>query len=370
VTRSLCRGWLAPYFSEQRKLSNWRLWLNRSNPRLVDRAAWWLLRVGCIPYCLVMWIRNRLYDWRIKRVHVSQLPVISVGNLSVGGTGKSPTVAWIARWFRQRDLRVAILSRGYGQLDDGRNDEALELELKLPDVPHLQNKDRVAAAQLATEELEMQLLVLDDGFQHRRLARSLDIVLIDATDSAASQWPLPAGLRREPLSSLERADLVIVTRADMVEASRLDLLCKKIQSQSSQLQVVTASHRPKSLLQFPSRQLGLNRLAGTKVLAFCGIGNPEAFFESLRKLGAELLDTRAWPDHHAYSLDDIQWITNWHQSDKEAVLICTVKDWVKIQEAEIEGRSLLALEIEMELLDGAELLEARLQHLLDSPINR
>ncbi len=160
-----------------------------------------------------MAIRNLAYDWGLLRSYRSPLPVISVGNLSVGGTGKSPCVAWIARWLRAHDIRVAILSRGYGQLDSGQNDEALELELQLPDVPHLQHWDRSASAVLAHEELEMQALLLDDGFQHRRMARDLDIVMIDATDPPSALHVLPGGLLREPLSALRRADVVLLSRA-------------------------------------------------------------------------------------------------------------------------------------------------------------
>jgi tetraacyldisaccharide 4'-kinase len=346
-------------------LSKWRGWLNKANPTLLDHLGWWLLRLGCAPYCWVMWLRNRLFDWQIRPIYHSKLPVISVGNLSVGGTGKSPAVAWIARWFRQQNLRVAILSRGYGQLDDGRNDEALELELKLPDVPHLQNKDRIASAKLAEVELEMQLLILDDGFQHRRLARDLDIVLIDATDSTASQWPLPAGLRREPLSSLARADLVIVTRADMATPRQLELLRTQILSQAPGLPIIVASHQPRSLLQFPSEHFPLTRLRGSQVLAFCGIGNPQPFFDSLTTLGAQLVDTRTWPDHHAYTADDIQWLSSWHSEMPDVLLVCTVKDWVKIQVDNLAGRPVMAVEIELELLEGQDLLDAQLRKLLD-----
>ncbi|MDP1563183.1 MAG: tetraacyldisaccharide 4'-kinase, partial [Pirellulaceae bacterium] len=126
-------------------------------------------------YRLGLAIKNRRWNkpTQIKRVAV---PVISVGNLTTGGTGKTPMVQWLCRYLRDRDLRVALLSRGYGSVNDGPNDEALELELSLPDVPHLQDADRVRMAEVAIEELETQCLVLDDGFQHRRLHRDLDVV--------------------------------------------------------------------------------------------------------------------------------------------------------------------------------------------------
>ncbi|HAC89393.1 MAG TPA: tetraacyldisaccharide 4'-kinase, partial [Planctomycetaceae bacterium] len=155
------------------RMSSWREWVSNPNPSVLDRIARAGLWLGSVPYAGVVQLRNRFYDRQLLAVHDSPLPVISIGNLSVGGTGKSPMVAWVAKWLRNQELRVAILSRGYGQLDDGRNDEALELELKLPDVPHLQHWDRIASARLAHDELDMQVLILDDGFQHRRLARDL-----------------------------------------------------------------------------------------------------------------------------------------------------------------------------------------------------
>ncbi len=339
-------------------MSSWRSWLNKSNPSLLDQLAFWSLRLLCLPYIAAMAVRNRLYDWKWKQVHSSSLKVISVGNLSVGGTGKSPTVAWLARWFRERDKRVAILSRGYGKLDDGRNDEALELELKLPDVPHLQNPDRVASAILAADELDMEVLILDDGFQHRKLSRDLDIVLIDATDSAAARWPLPAGLQRERMSSLKRAGFAIITRADAVSEEQVDKLTNQIAKFISRDRIALATHKPQSLLQYPSTRLDLERLRGARVLAFCGIGNPQAFFESLRRLGAQLIDQREWPDHHAYSREDVHWLMNWHAEQSDAILVCTVKDWVKIQE--LGSRTLLALEIDLQFLSGQPQLESQL----------
>jgi tetraacyldisaccharide 4'-kinase len=246
-------------------------------------------------------------------------------------------------------------------LDDGRNDEALELELKLPDVPHLQNPDRVASSQLATDELEMQVLVLDDGFQHRRLVRNLDIVLIDATDSKVAARLLPAGLRREPLSAIRRAHFVIITRANAVAEADLNKLKNSIARYIPSDRVATATHEPQSLLQYPNQRFSIETLRGKKVLAFCGIGNPAAFFASLEALGAEVVDQKSWPDHHAYTAEDIQSLIDWYNDDRDAVLVCTVKDWVKIQESSLGGRDLLALEIELKFLSGQVELETLLE---------
>ena len=320
-----------------------------------------LLRLGCLPYWLVIHGRNRLYDCGWKRIYRSSIPVVSIGNLSVGGTGKSPTVAWLARWFRERHLRVAILSRGYGQLEDGRNDEALELELQLPDVPHLQHWDRVASARLASQELDMQLLLLDDGFQHRRLGRDIDIVLIDATDPPAARWLLPAGLRREPLTSLGRADAVLITRADQVGSDEVQRLRTQLRRVHPEVRCILAAHRPVHLLEYPHHRWPLDRLRGAQVLAFCGIGNPQSFLAGVRQLGAELVEWRIWPDHYPYSAEDIRWLSDWRKDCPDALLVCTVKDWVKIQEASLGQRTLLAVAVELEVLDGLVELERILE---------
>ncbi len=341
-------------------MSDWRTWLTGPNPTWLQRLARIVLRAGCIPYGIAVTARNLLFDWGLKRSQTCGVPVVSIGNLSVGGTGKSPMVAWIATWFRDRGRKVAILSRGYGQLGDGRNDEALELEAKLPDVLHLQNRDRVGSARCAVEEYESQVLVLDDGFQHRRLARDLDIVLIDATDPPPARLLMPAGLRREPIWCLRRAQAVVFTRADQVDRQGLDQMIAQTRDRFPHLVCATAVHRATTLVEYPDRRLALNHLVGTRVLAFCGIGNPEAFFSTLGRLGAELVDRRAWPDHHAYSSEDFEWLANWSNGHGDTKLVCTMKDWVKIRRAKIGAFPLWALAIELEFIDGLADIEALL----------
>jgi tetraacyldisaccharide 4'-kinase len=165
--------------------------------------------------------RNRLFDWGWKRTHQADVPVVSVGNITTGGTGKTPLVAFLANWFQDQGQKPAILSRGYRAVDGGPNDEKLVLDLLCPGIMHLQNPDRVASARHAVTAQQVQVLVLDDGFQHRRLARDLDLVLIDATCPWGYGAVLPRGLLREPRSGMKRADLAIITRADQVsEADR------------------------------------------------------------------------------------------------------------------------------------------------------
>lgn len=321
------------------------------------KPAWWqhAIRLALVPCAIPYWFaaqtKNWLFDTGIKTAHRSALPTISVGNLSVGGTGKSPTVAWVAGLLRKSGIRVAILSRGYGQLEHGQNDEALELEISLPDVPHLQHWDRVASSQIAEEEFEMEALLLDDGFQHRRLARDLDIVLIDASEPPRARRVLPWGLFREPFSNLKRAQVVILTRVEHAQPSELDSLRGKIERIAGDSLRLEASFVPKRLYQFPGSKSDCGELQGRRVLAFCGIGNPAAFFSSLTdRLGAALLDTRIWPDHHAYSREDVERLGAWaEEHDSVDFIVCTMKDVVKLQVAELRGIPLLALQIELEL---------------------
>ncbi len=320
-----------------------------------------VLRLASLPYRAAIAARNLAYRLGLKKSFRSQLVVISVGNLSVGGTGKTPTVAWLAQWLRARELRVAILSRGYGQLDSGQNDEALELELQLPDVPHLQHWDRVASAQLADEELDMQVLLLDDGFQHRRLARDLDIVLVDASESQLALRLLPGGLLREPFTSLQRAQVVLFTRCDQATPKAISGLRDRVLKHNPQVIIAHAAHRPAFVDVHASDPAPLEAIRGKRVLAFCAIGSPQSFFATLTSLGVTLVAEQAWPDHHAYSADDVQQLSTWtsQHSDIDWVL-CTRKDWVKLQMAKIGRVPLGALVIELEITEGREALERQL----------
>jgi tetraacyldisaccharide 4'-kinase len=163
--------------------------------------------------------RNTAYDRGWKTSQRATVPVVSVGNITLGGTGKTPMVEWIARWYRRRGVRVTLISRGYGHAG-GINDEGLVLEENLPDVPHLQDPDRLQLASIATTELEAELIILDDGFQHRRLTRDLDLVMLDALDPFGLGKLFPRGLLREPIRSLRRASAVILSRADLLEPSQ------------------------------------------------------------------------------------------------------------------------------------------------------
>ena len=313
------------------------------------------------------WLGSRLYAvgvcWRNRRfakghgVERAGVPVISVGNLTMGGTGKTPCVEYIARLLRTRELAVAILSRGYGA-EAGRNDEAMVLEENLPDVPHLQGRDRVALSAMAVHELESEVLVLDDGFQHRRLARDLDIVLIDATEPWGYGDLFPRGALREPFNALGRANLIVITRSDCVSEVVLKAIGDRIVNVAPSVPVVRAVHCPIELANGLASE-SVDALRGRKIAAFCGIGNPDAFVHTLKAIGADVQDFLPFPDHCAYTKNHVMHFREWAgRMPEDRWIVTTQKDWVKLRVAEFSGRRLLALRIGMKFVEGGELFDS------------
>ncbi len=326
-------------------------------------AALWraALRAVETPYALAVRWRNRRYDRGRATSHAVEVPVICVGNLTLGGTGKTPTVEWVARWLRERGLRVTLVSRGYGAADGARNDEALELEQKLPDVPHLQNPDRVEAARMAIEEFEAEVILLDDGFQHRRLRRDLDLVLIDALEPFGFGHVFPRGTLREPLSGLSRAHVVMLSRADLCTGEEKTRIWEKLQRYAPQAARVEAAHRPLELLSYSGKTQPLESLKGKPVLAFCGIGNPEGFRRTLKNLNYTLTEFRAFADHHGYERDEVAALAAAAKNTGAAALVCTHKDLVKLGVDALGGIPLWAVRVGLEIIHGEDALTAALQ---------
>lgn len=319
------------------------------------------LRLASVPYGLAVRLRNRLYDRGWKRGHRMPIPVVSVGNLTLGGTGKTPCVEYVARFYRQQGRRVAILSRGYGSTG-GANDEALVLEENLDDVPHLQGPDRVALARAAVEELESEVLVLDDGFQHRRLARDLDLVLLDATRPWGHGYLFPRGLLREPPSTLRRAGVVLLTRCDQATAAKIEHLRQAVARLAPDVPVVEAVHRPTALVNSDRAEAPLEQLAGRPVAAFCGIGNPGAFRRTLEDLGARPDAFRTFSDHHPYTRADVEELSAWaRRQPADGAIVTTQKDLVKLRLSRLGGRELWALRVRLHVETGQDVLDRKLE---------
>ncbi len=318
-----------------------------------------ILWVAASLYALGVKIRNLAFDQGWKRIERVEVPVVSVGNLTLGGTGKTPMVEWVARWFRSRGARVGLLSRGYGQVE-GLNDEGRVLEDNLPDCPHLQGSDRVLLARTAIEELESQVLILDDGFQHRRLARDLDIVLLDVLEPFGTGRIFPRGLLREPIRSLRRADIVVLSRADLIDVPTRDAIRAEAERECGPLRWVSASHAPQSLIDADGRSFSLSDLQGARVVAFCGIGNPEGFRRTLAKIGVKPLGFRTFPDHHPYGRTDVDDLSRWVRDLGADLALTTQKDLVKLRTPNLGPVPLRALRIGLKILDGEAILDEAL----------
>lgn len=338
------------------------------------------LGIGEMGYRWAINRRNRRFDQGID-VHTAGVPVVSIGNITAGGTGKTPVVAYVARYFERWGVRVALLSRGYRSLEASKpnaaqpespnpvteNDELRVLAHFCPNIPHRQEKDRVAGAAYAIGEWGAELLVLDDGFQHRRLARDLDIVLVDATNPFGFGHLLPRGLLREPVTALRRAGLILITRADAIPPEDLARLRDQLSAIAPGRPIAEATFPPTRLINAAGDSLPLEALEETPLLAFCGIGNPNGFAATLAQAGLRAAELHRFPDHHHYAATDLEQLARKAHARGAAAAITTLKDLVKIQQEGLPGATpvpLWALETGCEITGNETLLQQQLNALL------
>ena len=311
-------------------------------------------------YRLAVTLRNARYDRGAGVGPHPGVPVISVGNLTTGGTGKTPLVIEIARRLRDAGPRPAILTRGYRGSRERPADEVLELRAALPDVPVVVDADRLAGAREAIERHGADVLVLDDGFQHRRMPRDLDIVLIDALDPWGGGRLLPAGRLREPRESLERADVVVVTRCNQVSPAAADHLVAEVQALNDQAVVVRAAVEPAGLWGLDDASLELETLAYRCVMPVSGIGNPESFERLLHERVGRLVEPLRFGDHHRYRPGDVTRIVRAARLREADTIVTTRKDWPKLaplwREVPIREPELLRLEVRTTLEREGEAL--------------
>jgi tetraacyldisaccharide 4'-kinase len=291
-------------------------------------------------------------------------PVLSVGNLTTGGTGKTPLVCWLCERLQGSGVRPAILTRGYrrrrgadavvippnpGRRPEPREvgDEAAWLGRVLPEVPIGVSADRFRTGRLIEENFPVDVFVLDDGFQHLALARELDVVTLDATRPISDDAILPAGLQREPCSALARAGLVVITRTELGDAAPIKAAVRRI---NPGVTLVRARTRLDHLVDVTSgASQSVEAWVGRPVHAFCGIGNPEAFFRDLRLWGFDVVRESVFPDHHAYR--DLRFARGGHV----AALVTTEKDAVNLEGLDLTeaGAPMLVCRTRLELSDQA-----------------
>ena len=283
-------------------------------------------------YRLVIGLRNAGFDLGLRKPRRVNVPVISVGNLTTGGTGKTPVVALVVQILQQQGRIPGIISRGYRSVDGQANDEKRVLERLCPGVPHEQNSTRYEATRKLISTTDIDTIVMDDGYQHRQLHRELDIVLIDATNPFGYDHLLPRGLMREPLTALKRTDVVLITRSDMVAESELAAIEERVRKIVPKLadRIGRVEFRPTGLIDSQGRRYSVEELNDQPVMLICGIGNPAAFADTCRKAGLKVEATLWFPDHHHYTNEDLTEIAERAASRGINRVIMTVKDMVKI----------------------------------------
>jgi tetraacyldisaccharide 4'-kinase len=334
-----------------------------------------------VGYFAAVKLRNYLYTKNILKSHAVNAVVISIGNITLGGTGKTPLVVWLHKYLQKKQINCAILTRGYKTQTKGRAtsyerraaaiDEPGILTENCPQAKVIVNPDRIAGAAEAINKFAAEVLIMDDGFQHRRLARDLDIVTIDATQPFGYEMIFPAGLLREPVASLKRADTVVITRCDQIPENESGKLEKQLRAINPDMLITKSIHAPVSVQTMDGKQTGLDQLKKKKIFAFCGIGNPEAFLDTIKDLGAELVGSKIYDDHYHYTdvcLADIYEKAEHNGAD---LVLTTQKDWTKIisnLKSEIsDSKSIVPfayLEIEIKFLAG----EDKLTHLIENTL--
>lgn len=347
---------------------SWRLdrFLYQKEKPLWLRALLFPLTLLSLPYEWAVRIRMILYSvnlWKSKRL---PCPVISVGNITVGGTGKTPLVITLAKGLMDRGIPMAILSRGYkGKgssmplVSDGKTvllspeelgDEPFQMAKALGGIPVLIGKERFASGQLALQRFNIRGVLLDDGYQHLQLHRDLNILLIDSEIGFGDHHLLPRGILREPLEHLQRADLFLLTKVEDPENCRpLEKILREIHPSSP---IFHSHYEPQGLIGFDGEWVGLQALKGKKALAVSGIANPAYFSVLLRKCGMEIVREMIFPDHHRFTSKDLIAI---EKESKEADwIVTTEKDIVKLGEMKVVRPPLLALRIEMKIWEEEE----------------
>lgn len=329
-----------------------------------------LLWLATLPYGAVVVVRRALYEWRLLRSRKLGAKVISIGNLTTGGTGKTPAVLLAAQTLRKRNHSVAIVSRGYGRkvkdgevvalLDDKAPDWTLcgdepwmmHHALQGQGVPVLVCADKGKAGHEAVTYYHSKLVVIDDGFQHLKLRRDLDIVLVNARDPFGGGSLLPLGNLREPARVLSRADLIVITHCDRVPPAALSTLKERLAALAPKAPMVESTHRPDFLLEVKTeKRHKLSELDGRSVVALCALGDPGAFEEQLTGLGAKIAQRWRYPDHHPYTSRELRSI---EKLRGHKPLVTTFKDYTRLPRGwkdELSGE-VFVLAIKLDITKG------------------
>lgn len=280
--------------------------------------------------------------------------VISIGNITWGGTGKTPLVILLARLVRSRGKKVAVLTRGYG------NDEVHELQASLAGIPVLAGRDHVKTANEAINRHQAEMIVLDDGFQHLRLGRSCDVVAINATDPWGNERLIPRGILREPLENLARADMFVLTKASLGRQN-VNLIRQKLRDLNPRALVFEAEHEPVRFIDMAKNvEVDLNAIKNRKTALLTGIEDPLSFERILAHLGANIVFAARFDDHHAFTAAEVREVFKQARELQADCLVTTAKDYYRLapvlKSFGKDAPRILVLHIEMRLDDEESFL--------------
>lgn len=352
-----------------------RQWI-RSLWQRENSAGWQVflllpLRMLAIFYAFGIHMINLLYDRGCIKQQKLSCKAISIGNMTVGGTGKTPLVIMLANLLRHRGLKPAVLSRGYGGksrqctlvVSDGRNilassgeagDEPMLIGRLASGIPVIVGKDRASSGRYAVNNFGTDVVILDDGFQHRELFRDMDIVLLDSIAPFGNGFILPAGPLREPAGSLKRADLILLTRAD----SRERPLAERLRRLYPGKPVLASRHIPIELISGDRKNVfQLDYIKGKNVYAFAGIGDPNSFRDMITSLGGSLVFLIEYPDHYEYTAEDVDHISYNARQSLADIILTTEKDGIRLEGYKEFCSRLLLLRIEIEIIPDSKDLE-------------
>lgn len=311
---------------------------------LLNNQFWGIINSPLsVLYSSIISLKNFFYDSRPYRQKQLNAAVISIGNIYVGGTGKTPLVEETARLFHKNGYNTAVLSRGYGGkadhvicVSDGKRiksnaveagDEPMQLAKNLKGIPVIVGKNKINAGRYAEKKFNSRILILDDGFQHRKLHRDIDIITIDAVNPWGNGKVLPGGPLREPLSSLCRGDIFIITRSKNKDINSIKSTIRKY----SNSPIYSTFHNPVCFYSSEREKITLDSFKKKSVLAFAGIGNPKSFFNTLEHIGLNINKTMAFPDHYYYTSGDLKKIFSQASKKHADAVITTEKDFMRIQ---------------------------------------
>lgn len=318
-------------------------------------------------------VRLRLWSYRSHLLPTRRLPVkvVSIGNLVVGGTGKTPHAASLALYLQKKGCKTAVVSRGYrgtkmkkgAVISDGRailgtveegGEEPYWLAQKCSGIPVVIGRDRHRSGLVCVHQWQSEWIVLDDGFQHIQLERDIDILLVAGHRPFGEGHLLPLGTLREPIKEINRADIIVITHAERLDpAVRMDL-ASRIHSLTPSTPVFFSQHKPTILWIFPAKEvLPLSWLKGKRILAFCGLAEPESLAFSLNQLGADLVKLVKFPDHYYYQDKDKRSLESQSRSLAIDILVTTEKDVLKLGTWQATDLQILVLGIEVEVVDSA-----------------